>query len=386
MSYEDAGHRPHADHRGEAPTTGLDLGPYGLRVTLDTWGPQDFIRPMADYLQSNWGDAPSRLQPADAQAPVWAEACFQRKTLQQVLEGLTFWFTIDGVCRAATHQIVRTRLGAAFMQHGGRDNDWRHRRFSIPETVRRLVLWADGPLCALTELVEWVLGGWRNEAELKLRPPFADAELAATALNRYLDAFDYGSVSDAITDTLARNKALYAALVDAGVPWQDARRFLPMGTQTYIHAIYNFVALRDVLANRLEHVMDWEINCVAQLMLREIEMKCPPIIGQHLGSHSDWAKQAKFAGLESWPPDGKWPASTERCACGHARANHEAYEAGVVCEVRGCTCVAYRPTDTVARTHRPEQNPFWVLHPDAMAGGPIRWVPTNGRYPDTFPD
>jgi hypothetical protein len=41
----------------------------------------------------------------------------------------------------------------------------------------------------------------------------------------------------------------------------------------------------------------------------------------------------------------------------------------------------YIGVDTLPREHRPEQNPFWVLHPDSMNGGPIVWVPTNGTYP-----
>lgn len=24
---------------------------------------------------------------------------------------------------------------------------------------------------------------------------------------------------------------------------------------------------------------------------------------------------------------------------------------------------------------------IWVLHPESMNGGPIKWVPTNGTYP-----
>lgn len=346
MTYADAGHRPHAVHTLEEPTNAVDLGPYGLIVTLDTWGPKDFVLPMADYLQSNWGDAPSRLDPTSpadsATAHSAAERAFQRKTLQQVLEGLTFWFTIDGVCRPATHQIVRTRLGAAFMQHGGRDNDWRHRRFSIPETVRRLARKFDAPFRALKDF--WSISGVDDALLQTVSSPHAE-----DVLDRLMGKYEYPSLTDAVLDVLQRSKDLYAALVDAGVPWQDARRFLPMGTQTYIHAIYNYVALRDVLANRLEHVMDWEINCVAQLMLRELRMKCPPLIWQSLGSHSDIAQQAKFAGLESWPPDGKWPVPPDAAA--------------------------------LPRTHHPEQNPFWVLHPDAMAGGPVRWIPTNGQYP-----
>ena len=50
---------------------------------------------------------------------------------------ISFAFTIDGVSRACTHQLVRTRIGAAVLQHGGRDNDWRHRNWTLPETIRR---------------------------------------------------------------------------------------------------------------------------------------------------------------------------------------------------------------------------------------------------------
>jgi len=142
---------------------------------------------------------------------------------------------------------------------------------------------------------------------------------------------------------------LYAALVDAGIPWEDARRLLWMGTATYIHIDYNYIAFRDMQANRLEHIMDWEINCVAQLMQREVRMKCPPLLSKYLGSHSDLAGVAKFAGLQSWPPDGKHPIPPGM--------------------------------ESLPREHRPEQNPYWVLHPSSMAGGPIQWVPTNGTYP-----
>jgi thymidylate synthase ThyX len=138
-------------------------------------------------------------------------------------------------------------------------------------------------------------------------------------------------------------------LVDAGIPWQDARRVMWMGTQTYIHDQYNYLALQGVLANRLEHIMDWEFNCVAQLMLREVKMQCPPLFSKYLGSHSDKAKAAKFAGLESWPPDGKWPVPDA--------------------------------VKDLPRQHTAEQMPFFVLHPSSMAGGPIKWIVTNGTYP-----
>jgi thymidylate synthase ThyX len=334
MAFEDKGHRPHADHRGEKPTTGIDFGPNNITVKLDTWGPTDFLEPMWAYLQSNWGDAPA--DPASAESR-YVHAAFEGRTLQQVLEGISFWFTIDGVTRAATHQLVRSRF-AAFMQHGGRDNDWRHRRFTIPETVYRATeLMDDGDLLGFRHCIQ-------------------DPE----PIRKYLSALpphESGmrlGLMDAILGHLGQAKELYAALVDAGIPWQDARRFLGIGHQTYLHGIYNYVSLRDVLNNRLEFVMDWEINCVAQLMLREVRMQCPPIVANSLMSRSDREGRAAFAGLESWPPDGKYPVPDE-----------------------------FR---NLHRTHRPEQNPFWVLARTSMDGGPIQWIPTDGVYPHDDPE
>jgi thymidylate synthase ThyX len=288
---------------------------------------------MYDALQANWGDAPSRtVEQHGLTRPQieYLDRCFSGRTLPQVLEGLTFWFTIDGVSRATTHQIVRSRMGAAFMQHGGRDNDWRHRGWTMPETIARASegLQRDRRHC----ITDW------------------------TPINKLLQCSttEHESSNEllqwVIEDYLDQGKKIYAALVDAGIPWQDARRLLPIGTQTYIHAIYNYSALRGVLANRLEHTMDWEINCVAQLMLRELHIHCPEGIWEHLGSHSDLAGRSTIHEMASWAPDQKHPLPDDWVIEGYA--------------------------------HAPEQNPFWVLTPEAMAGGPVAWIPTDGTHPN----
>lgn len=423
MAFSDSGHRPHADFKGEEPTTRVVRGPAALSVTLDTWGPQDNIFPaMFDALQSNWGNAPSRTvdrpcpetpHHADRDSAILGAAweihlaswehrtgwckltegerdyltkAFKGQTLQQILEGLSFHFLIDGVCRPATHQIVRTRMGAAFMQHGGRDNDWRHRGWSMPETIYR----------ADTDHLPDVPG-----LRACVTDPAPIDRLKAVWVQDH-GMFGTLALSDVIDHYLEEGKAIYAALVDAGIPWQDARRLLPMGTQTYIHAVYNYVALKGVVGNRAEFIMDWEINCIAQLMMREIRMKCPPLLGAFLGSRSDQAGREMFAGLESWAPSGKYENPNERCkVCGHAKANHAPIDDPRIYEGKHNVCEvclrsssvdlpnayhAYVPYDPTPRTHRPEQNPFWVLHPDSMAGAAqIGWVPTNGSYPTEFP-
>jgi thymidylate synthase ThyX len=307
-------------------------------------------------------------------------SCFSGKTLQQILEQFTFTFTVDGVTRAFTHEFVRARIGSGFMQHGGRDNDWRHRPWTMPETIRRAVN-AYGKM-------EVQDGDGRKNCIINWGP-----------LDAMIEKRHQANLLSALSAHLASVREIYAALVDAGIPWQDARRILPIGTQTYIHGTFNFVALKGVLANRLEHMMDWEINCVAQLMLREIHIHCPPMFAQALGSHSDLAKKAMFERLESWPPDGKWPGTTQVCdRCGHPEANHHKVHMAnaasmtifqeTVCEVceRECGDVApmhvFRPQDTLRRQHSRVQMPFFVLHPDSMKGADVRWLWTNGNYSD----
>src|SRR5678815_5611132 len=342
--FADAKHRPHAIHTGEVPVNTITNGPESITVTLDRWGPiNNLFTSMYDALQANWGEHPSRTVDANlsyssddrvsgdfATLTGWnqlspdqrdyVESCFAGKTLQQVLEGVTFDFCIDGVTRAFTHQNVRTRLGAGFMQHGGRDNDWRHRPWTMPETMRRMC-----------EAFNPTISADPVGAELLDVMGLKHCITDWSAIDRYLsdlpdrpeDMLEGPSIKEAITDHIMRCRMLYSALVDAGIPWQDARRVLPIGMQTYIHDQYNYLALQGMLANRLEHIMDWEHNCVAQLMLREIKMKCPPLISKYLGSHSDKSRTAKFAGLESWPPDRKYPSPYDCCElCGHADSMH----------------------------------------------------------------
>lgn len=428
--YADAKHRDHAIHTGEVPENTITEGPRSLRVTLDRWGPvEGLFTSMYDALQANWGDFPSRTvhrgfdgnwtRATDVRVPEeamavhtgWAvltdserdyiEMCFAGKTLQQVLEGITFDFCIDGVSRAFTHQNVRTRLGAGFMQHGGRDNDWRHRPWTMPETIRRM--------CVTHESSHRTAAGFfiTNDNQQELKHCITDWGAIFKYLNELpdnTDGFSMPTIREAIDDHIMRCRVLYSALVDAGIPWQDARRVLPIGMQTYIHDQYNYLALSGVLANRLEHIMDWEFNCVAQLMLREIKMKCPPLLSKYLGSHSDKAGRAKFAGLESWPPDRKYPSPYDICdTCAHSIDRHTPIQGSTESQCSACeamnqeakrsgrrvhsdpplpsTMHTVKLRDTLPRQNRREQNPFFVLAPAAMAGGPIEWISTNGEYP-----
>jgi flavin-dependent thymidylate synthase len=318
--------------KGQESNWVFSHGPEAIRVTLETWGPKDFEIPMLNALMANWGgdtDNPPNYgkEGMTVDQVAYLGRCFNGGTLQQILEGITFWFKIDGISRATTHQLVRTRVGAAFMQHGGRDNDWRNRDWTMPETIRRVIA---SPEDERVQGLKHCLTDWNP-------------------IQEYLERFGCGgSLYEALYDVINRAHDLYAALVDAGIPWQDARRLLPMGTQTYIFAQYNYLALRGLLANRLESDMDWEINCVAQLMVRELRMHCPELIWQPLQSASDKAGVDLHSLMSSWTPIDKHPS------------------------LPGAL--------DMSRAHRPEQNPFWILAPESLNGGDVRWIPTNGHW------
>lgn len=301
--FDDKGHKPDAVHEHMAPSYQVDRGPEAIRVRLQAWGPElGLFQTLYNRISASWGDEAEELGPTDMLTPEQmnvVESAFQGKTLPQVLEMISLTFLIDGVTRACTHQIVRTRIGASFSQHGGRNNDWRHRNWTQPETMRQLFI---------------------HRKDLRRR----------------------------LHDHLAENRQLYADFMDAGIPAQDARRILFIGTQTFVFASYTFPALKGFLANRLEHTMDWEINCVAQLMQREITMYCPRMLSAYLGSHSDLQQRGALAGMDLFPPDEKWPTETE------------------------------------GRDYRypGSANPFWVLDPRSMAGAPVRWIRSeDGKFP-----
>ena len=215
--YADAGHRPHGIHKGQDPCSQSQItyGPESIHVTLDTWGPkEDLYSTLYNQLQSNWGDNPSRVKcdsDLSSQQLSYVESCFEGKTLQQCLELITFAFTIDGVSRACTHQLVRTRIGASVMQHGGRDNDWRHRDWTLPETIRRACVRYPAPL------------GSSPEEE-----PYDCCIDDPEPVGNYVAKSGSLTLMKSIEDYLKQGRELYSALVDSGIPWQDARRLLPI--------------------------------------------------------------------------------------------------------------------------------------------------------------
>lgn len=350
-------HKPCDQFFGEDPTTEFPHGPENLKVVLRSHGLNEgsFFATLFCELQSNWGGVLDIRKDEDLTPDQWKviRESFAGWSLQQALENLTFAFCIEGLTRAATHQIVRSRIGVSAMQQGGRDNDWRHHKFVIPETIRRMSI---------------DLENFEEDPEEKHGIQYENFYNLHSCLERslkfhFLSKYSFPmmnnqapSLEDLITFVIGMNKDLYAILVDMGIPYQDARRVLPIGLDTHIYMNYNYLSLQNMLGKRLEYVMDWEINCIAQLMVREVFIACElyksergidiSFVADNLRSISDKCQQSKFNNLSSWPPDQKYP---------------EKY-------------------DLSSKYNNPRQMPFWILSGQSLIGGDVKWIPTNGEY------
>ena len=140
------------------------------------------------------------------------------------LEHASYTFAIDGVSRAMTHQLVRHRLA------------------SYNQQSQRYVTYADEP----TFIV----------------PPSVAADTAAR------DAYD---------EACAAAFASYRALLDAGVPAEDARYLLPNAMETKIVVTMNVRELLHFFELRCCKRAQWEIREVALAMLELAEPTAPYI-------------------------------------------------------------------------------------------------------------
>lgn len=95
---------------------------------------------------------------------------------------------------------------------------------------------------------------------------------------RYCDTFNNDSViplsvqkaDDNYMSFIRKSREYYKQLVEAGVPKEDARYFLPQSTTCNLKVKFNFRALRHFLKLRLDVHAQWEIRNFAQ----EIKQIC----------------------------------------------------------------------------------------------------------------
>jgi thymidylate synthase (FAD) len=145
------------------------------------------------------------------------------------IEHIVFTFALSGVSRTLSHQLVRHRAGVAFDQQSQRYVKYKGAATMLPATI------AEG-----------------------------DEGLRA----RYEE-----QVGGAL--------GLYAALVEAGVPGEDARFVFPNATRTNLVMTTNLRALIHMSGLRLCTMAQWEIRRLFQLIRHEV-FGVSPFLGSFL--------------------------------------------------------------------------------------------------------
>jgi len=139
------------------------------------------------------------------------------------IEHASFTFSIEGVSRALTHQLVRHRI-ASFSQKSQRYVKEDNFDFVIPESIKK------------------------NKKNLE----------------KYLSSIE--KISE-----------IYSTLLNSGVPPEDARMILPNACETKIVVTMNSRSLFNFFSERLCQRAQWEIRKMAAMMLNECKKVAPNV-------------------------------------------------------------------------------------------------------------
>lgn len=155
-----------------------------------------------------------------------------------VLEHVTFTFGVEGISRAASHQLVRHRI-ASYSQQSQR---YVAAEFGYvePQTIR----------------------GKRVRDPDTTAAPRRARETAPLLHARF-------------EEHMKSSAKLYADMVKAGIPAEDARFVLPNATETKILVTMNARELHHFFSLRTCRRAQWEIRAMAMEMLRVAKEKAP---------------------------------------------------------------------------------------------------------------
>lgn len=172
-----------------------------------------------------------------------------RGGLNQCLEWDTVVFEISGVSRGLTHELVRTRK-ASFAQQSMRHTDMGEQfNVRMPREI-----WSDG------RLLELDLDRYPELARaLGIHAPGEERCTPAEVWNRAMDIC----------------REAYGWLVEADIPYQDARTVMPIATETYIIAEYPLSEFLATYSYRACYMFYPEIVALFHIMKDQLVQQCP---------------------------------------------------------------------------------------------------------------
>lgn len=146
------------------------------------------------------------------------------------LEHASFTFGVEGIARVSEIQLIRHRVGCSYSIQSGRYVKRGDAKFVIPESIKNS---------------KEFLPRWKN--------------------------------------ILKEVQGMYNEMTDAGIKAEDARYLQPQSVQTKIVVTMNARALLHFLELRCCKRAQWEIQTLANLMLKEVK-KVAPIIFEKAGA------------------------------------------------------------------------------------------------------
>jgi len=151
---------------------------------------------------------------------------------ESVLEHASYTFSIEGISRVCSHQLIRHRVASYSQQsqrYAGIEDG-----YVVPKSVK-----------------------------------------------------DMGDEAEEIFDSMmGACKEAYNTLIELGIPEEDARYIVPSATCTNIVVTMNARALRNFFKLRMCNRAQWEIRCIARTM-HEICCSVSPMLFENMGASCD---------------------------------------------------------------------------------------------------
>lgn len=210
--------------RGQLPLTKFVDNLDAIQVEMINWpDPERAERHLVAFATSSWfEDFYSTASKEDVEASV-AELLSGR-ILPQGWEGIMFSFRISGMSLHGSHALVRTRIGASYLQQSQAVKDLRHEDILVPRAFQKDQI-------GLEEYIKWVIAG----------------------------------------------KQTFVRLIETGdISITDARFCLPKTIPVWINASFNLASLLGIYSKRTDTQEEHpEMNLVAEKMRQCVVEKFP---------------------------------------------------------------------------------------------------------------
>ncbi len=246
--------------KGEIPKTKFKDGLTSIKVDLIHWPDESIHLSSYAFQQATWANNPyvPGVNPKKDHKLLsnLNIAAFQGNGLPLSLELYDFVFSISGITRIVTHQIVRNRIGATYSQQCSGDKDWRHHDVLVPRSL------------------------YKNKPLYK--------------------QFQHNVLT---------SKKIYADMLDTmDIPILDARRILPHCLETFIYVKFNLVTLISFIQKRdCTQTQEPEMVIVARKM-RKVILKRFPFLKKLLENKCQsgncfYTKSDRLTGTSMFIPD-----------------------------------------------------------------------------------